>query len=313
MPSSWRHVAPAALVTCRTDFVRRLAQNIVRYLYITGNYDSALESADKALEQWTADSGQDNQYVLIMARLKAQVLRAIGRYHEAYELADETFQRMRRVLGDDHEETLILMNGLCVDLRARGDFKGSLALTKASLERHRLVFGDEHPRTLAAMNNLAEDLELNSDYVAARKLHEKLYEEKLVVYLSDSHPVVLLTLNALARVMREEGNFLKLARTPGVLMTDTGIWSGNVYFLRGIHGCYSKLSISPLHCARQGPILSLSNSPRMHMIDTGERLALIMPLPLQLLSISRTPSESQVTSKVPGSCCLDRKTVQFCL
>ena len=202
------HVAPAALVTCRTDFVRRLAQNIVRYLYITGNYDSALESADKALEQWTADSGQDNQYALIMARLKAQVLRAVGRYHEAYELADETFQRMRRVLGDDHEETLILMNGLCVDLRARGDFMGSLALTKASLERHRLVFGDEHPRTLAAMNNLAEDLELNSDYVAARKLHEKLYEEKLVVYLSDNHPVVLLTLNALARVMREEGNFL---------------------------------------------------------------------------------------------------------
>jgi tetratricopeptide (TPR) repeat protein len=203
------HVGPAEVVTCRTDFVRRLAQNIVRYLYISGNYDSALASADKALARWTADSGEDDQSVLVMARLKAQILRAVGRYREAYELADKTFGRMRAVLGEDHEETLILMNGLCVDRRARGDFKGSLDLTKASLERHLRVFGSDHPRTFAAMNNLAEDLELNSEYAAARKLNEELYEEKLVFYLGDGHPLVLLTLNAIARVMREEGYFLE--------------------------------------------------------------------------------------------------------
>jgi tetratricopeptide (TPR) repeat protein len=203
------HVGPAEVVTCRTDFVRRLALNIVRYLYISGNFNIALTSADKALARWTEESGEDNLYVLIMARLKAQVLRAVGRYQDAYELADRTFDRMRAVLGDDHEETLILMNGLCVDRRARGDFKGSLELTKASLERHRRVFSNDHPRTFAAMNNLAEDLELNSEYAAARKLNEELYEEKLVFYRGDSHPLVLLTLNALARVMREEGNFLE--------------------------------------------------------------------------------------------------------
>lgn len=203
------HADPSEVVTCRTDFVRRLAQNIVRYLYISGNYNSALTYAEKALAQWTTDSGEDDQYVLIMYRLKAQVLRAIGRYQEAYELADRTFQRMRTVLGDDHEETLILMNGLCVDRRARGDFKGSLELTKGSLERHRRVFGNEHPRTFAAMNNLAEDFELNSQYAEARKLNEELYEEKLVFYRGDSHPQVLVTLNALARVIREEGHFLE--------------------------------------------------------------------------------------------------------
>lgn len=203
------HVGPAEVVTCRTDFVRRLARNIVRYLYISGNYDSALTSADKALERWTEESGQDHEDVLVMTRLKVQVLRAVGRYQDAYELADKTFERMRRVLGDDHEETLILMNGLCVDRRARGDFKGSLELTKASLNRHKAVFGTDHPRTFAAMNNLAEDLELNSQYAEARKLNEELYNEKLVIYHSDSHPQPLLTLNALARVIREEGNFLE--------------------------------------------------------------------------------------------------------
>ena len=203
------HVGPSEVVTCRTEFVRRLAQNIVRYLYISGNYNSALTSADNALTRWTPDSGEDDLYVLIMARLKAQILRAVGRYQEAYELAEITFERMRAILGADHEETLILMNGLCVDRRARGDFKGSLELTKASLDRHRAVFGNDHPRTFAAMNNLAEDYELNSDYGVARKLNEELYEEKLVFYHGDSHPQALLTLNALARVIREEGNFIE--------------------------------------------------------------------------------------------------------
>jgi tetratricopeptide (TPR) repeat protein len=203
------HENPAQLVTSEVSEVRRLEQNIVRYLYVTGDYKSALAAANKALEQWTEDSGEGSEYVLIMSRLKAQVLRAVGRYHEAYELAKDTFEKMRELLGVDHEETLILMNGLCVDLRVQGDFKGSLELMRTSVEQHRAVFGTDHPRTFAAANNLAEDLELNSDYAAARKLYEELYQEKRAVYISDNHPQVLLTLNAVARAMREEGYFLE--------------------------------------------------------------------------------------------------------
>ena len=231
-----RHESHAQLTTCRTDFVRRLVQNIVRYLYISGNYNSALASADKALEHWISDSGEDNEYVLIMDRLKTQVLRAVGRYQEAYELADRTLERMRRILGDDHEETLILMNGLCVDLRAHGDFKGSLEATKASLAKHRAVFGRDHPRTFMAMNNLAEDLELTSNYPAARELYEELYKERRVVYLSDDHPLVLLTLNALARVMREEGYFLEACEQARRAYEGYKDLSDSIRSLQGIHG-----------------------------------------------------------------------------
>ena len=203
------HALSAKIVECPSEEVRRLAQNLVRYLWVTGSYASALAFADDALKQWTADSpaGEDDKYVLIMNRLKTQILRALGRYKDSYQLAVKTLERMSAVLGDDHEETLILLNGYCVDLRARGDFQASLKLTTASLERHRAVFGDSHPRTLAAMNNLAEDLELNSDYPAARKLNEELYTDKRMVYHGNDHPLVLLTLNAMARVMREEGHY----------------------------------------------------------------------------------------------------------
>jgi len=201
------HANSAQLVISRTDVVRRLEQNIVSYLYVSGDYNSALELADKALRQWTNDSGESNEYVLIMCRLKGQVLRAVGRYQEAYVLASTTFDRMCNVLGSEHEETLILMSELSVDLRVRGDFKRSLELNEISVQRHRAVFGNDHQRTYAAMNRLAEDLELNSDYAAARELNEELYEEKRGFYVRDDHPQVLFTLNALARVRREEGDF----------------------------------------------------------------------------------------------------------
>ena len=80
------HVGPSEVVECRTPEVRRLAQNIVRYLYITGDYSSALKSANKALTRWIADSaGEDDPYVLIMMRLKIQVLQALAQYDEAYD------------------------------------------------------------------------------------------------------------------------------------------------------------------------------------------------------------------------------------
>jgi tetratricopeptide (TPR) repeat protein len=201
------HVGPSEVVKCRTPEARRLAQNVVRYLYITGDYTSALASADKALTRWTMDSGPEDRYILIMMRLKIQVLQALARYGEAYELTRTTLDRMHAVLGDEHEETLILMNCHCIDLWARGDFAASLEFTAASLESHLAVFGTDHPRTFAAMNNYAYDLELSGDYAAARKLHEQIYEEKLVVYGRDDHPRVLFTLGALGRIALAEGHY----------------------------------------------------------------------------------------------------------
>ena len=64
------HVGPSEAVTCRSDEVRQLTQNIVRYLYITGNYTEALERATAALDRWTEDSGENDRFVLIMSRLE---------------------------------------------------------------------------------------------------------------------------------------------------------------------------------------------------------------------------------------------------
>lgn len=198
------HLGPAEIVNCTEPQVRRLARNMVRYLLITGNHTSALTSADKALDRWTGDSGGEGQDVLIMTRLKIQVLQALARYEEAYVLTRSLLDRMRQALGEDHEQTLILMNCHCIDLWARGEYSSSLTFTEVSLDRHLRVLGDNHPRTFAAMNNYAEDLELNGNYPAASAIHRQLYSKKLDIYGVD-HPRTLFSLGALGRTVLAEG------------------------------------------------------------------------------------------------------------
>src|SRR5262249_6838360 len=151
-------------------------------------------SADRALAVWTKESGEEDEHVLVMVRLKIMVLQALARYKEAYELSRVTLERMRRVMGENHEETLILKNCYCIDLWARGEFAESLEFTKVTLASTAAVFGSDHPRTFAAMNNYAEDLEFAGQYAAATELHERLYEDKRVHYGRDLHPRVLFTL-----------------------------------------------------------------------------------------------------------------------
>lgn len=201
------HVGPSEVVDDQNPEARRLAQNVVRYLLVTGDYRAALTSADKALTTWGADTTRDDFYILVMTRLKIQILQALAEYQQAYELSAPTLEHMRKVLGENHEETLILMNCRCIDLWARGEFAESLDFTRTTLERHRDVFGDDHPRTFAAKNNYAEAQELNGDYSAAKQQQQEMYEQKLTFYGRDDHPRVLFTLDALGRTTLAEGLF----------------------------------------------------------------------------------------------------------
>jgi tetratricopeptide (TPR) repeat protein len=200
------HLDASKVISSQNSEARQLIQDIVRYLYRTGNYGDALNRANEALATWGKESDEDDRYILVMNRLKTQILRGLARYQESFEITTRVMPRMQAVLGEDHDETLILMNGHCVDLRVLGQFKESLEFTKETLERHRAVFGPEHPRTIVAMNNLAEDHELNGEYEEARNLNQQVYDEKKRFYSADD-PTVLYTLNALARTMREQGNF----------------------------------------------------------------------------------------------------------
>jgi tetratricopeptide (TPR) repeat protein len=208
----YTHTIPSESVTCQQVKVRQLLINIVRYLYYVGDYSSGLTEADRAITQWTADSGGDDREVLVMSGAKATILWTIGRYAEAYELRRNTLERMRATLGQDYEETLIVMNGHGADLRARGDFTAAVELDRESLRMHRAVFGD-HSRTFASMNNLAEDHGLISDYPTALDLAERNYRDRRIFYGGEDDLGVLYSLGVWATVLRLSGQYLAARET----------------------------------------------------------------------------------------------------
>ena len=169
------HVRPAGVAKCSAPEVRQFALDVVRYLYVTGDFKSSEDFARSFREQWTRDSGPDSPEVLTVRRHLGNAIREVGRYREAYELDRETLERVRTALGPEHIETLRITNSFGADLRARGEFHEARNLDEESRRLHERVLGENHVWTIRTKNNLALDLALIGRYREARALHEEAY------------------------------------------------------------------------------------------------------------------------------------------
>jgi tetratricopeptide (TPR) repeat protein len=157
--------------------VRSLARGVIRYLYQSGDYTSALALTERFIEQWTADSGPDDENVLRAQRHLGNIQRLMGRYTEAYKVTEESLARASVVLGEDDPTTLSLRTGFGADLRANGSFAVARDLDAESrtlLERN---YGPKDPRTLRLLSSLALDQGLISDYSTAQKLFELAFAQ----------------------------------------------------------------------------------------------------------------------------------------
>jgi tetratricopeptide (TPR) repeat protein len=155
--------------------VRDLARKMMRYLYQTGDYTSALALTDRFIEQWIIDSGPDSPDVLGAQRHRGNILRFLGRYRESYKITDEALASCRANLGEDDPTTLSLRTAFAADLRARGKFADARALDEASRVLLETAYGPADSRSLRLLSSLALDHGLNSNYSAARDLYEQAF------------------------------------------------------------------------------------------------------------------------------------------
>ena len=156
--------------------VRDLARRTMRYLYQSGDYVSALALAERFIEQWTKDSGQDDENVLRAQRHLGNTQRLLGRFPEAYKVTEETFARCRATLGEDNPTTLSVRTGFGADLRARGSFAAARELDEESRTLHENKYGSDDSRTLRLVSSLALDHGLTSDYDTARDLYQLAHQ-----------------------------------------------------------------------------------------------------------------------------------------
>ena len=195
------------LAHCQVAAHRCLALNVVRYLFVSGDFASCQAFAERFIAQWTQDSGPDDPYVLDARRHLGNALRESGHAAEAYQLIEETLRCAERVLEPRNPLTLHLRNSFGADLRAHGEFAAALELDEVTRTLHVQEFGPTDPQTLRVMHNLAADYGLNSYFDRARELHRDVYIQWRNAKLNPSATEVLNSWTGLARAVRLCGNF----------------------------------------------------------------------------------------------------------
>ncbi|MBV9445570.1 MAG: tetratricopeptide repeat protein [Streptosporangiaceae bacterium] len=155
--------------------VRRFALDMMRYLYLSGDFTSCQTLTRRFTEQWTEDSGPDDPSVLDAVRIYADVLMLIGEYGESYTVIEETVRRAERVLGERDRITLSMRSALAANERARGNFMSALNLDAETLTLNEDALGPANAQTVRAISNLGLNHGLNGDYRRARELSQRAY------------------------------------------------------------------------------------------------------------------------------------------
>ncbi|HTR95196.1 MAG TPA: FxSxx-COOH system tetratricopeptide repeat protein [Trebonia sp.] len=218
--------------------VRDLARGVIRYLYQSGDYTSALALTERFIEQWTADSGPDDENVLRAQRHLANIQRLMGRYADAYRTTEDSLARARVTLGEDDPTTLTLRTGLGADLRASGSFAAARELDTESLTLLERKYGAKDGRTLRLLSSLALDHGLMSDYSTAQELYERAFGE---MRRADSTPAldVIGAWFGISWTLRLRGKFedaldvAQDARDYG--QSSSGLGADHLYTLRAVN------------------------------------------------------------------------------
>ena len=195
------------LAHCLEPEHRRFALDVVRYLYVSGDFRSCRVFAQRFIDQWTKDSGSADEYVLDANRHLGNALRELGEADEAGKVIETTLHRAEQALDPRDALTMHLRNAFGADLRARGEFKAALELDEETRVMHEDIFGPATYQTLRVMNNLALDYGLNSRYTEARDLHKDVYIKQNNAKPDVAPTDVLSSWTGLARAVRLCGAF----------------------------------------------------------------------------------------------------------
>ena len=200
------HLEPTELETSTDDDVRSMALDMIRYLFLSGDFSSALRYVDRFIEHWSQSREAPGADALRGLREKGNILRELGSYGEAYELNQDTLEKMRAA-GLPKDDTFPLINSIGADLRASGRFREALKHDEDSRAAHVDAFGPDDARTLRATNNLAVDNSLNSRFPESVRLHEEAYTLADQAGRTMGAAFLLATWGGLARATRLNGEY----------------------------------------------------------------------------------------------------------
>ncbi|MFF4603073.1 tetratricopeptide repeat protein [Streptomyces sp. NPDC001339] len=213
LPASWpEYRALASLVwilLSRPDFrsheaesFRALLIRVLRYLFVSGQYQSGATIGRKIRHDWTGALGTEHPDTLAAANRLAGCLFGLRKYEDARALFADLLPRCERTLGGEHPQTLAVAGNLCASLTALGAYQDARERCWDVLRRSQWALGPDHPSTLRAASNLVVILRHLDDHQTARAVAEDTVPRYRRT-LGDHHPDTVNAAKDLVAVLRE--------------------------------------------------------------------------------------------------------------
>ncbi|MGV9270194.1 tetratricopeptide repeat protein [Kitasatospora sp. NPDC003701] len=215
LPASWpeyrRLASLVRMLLNRPDFrshesdeFRSLLIRVLRYQYVSGQYQPGATLGRKVHASWSTTLGEDHPDTLAVANRFAGFLIGLGTYEEARDRFADLLPRCERALGREHTLTLIVASNLSGCLSGTGAHQQARDLCEDVLRRSRRALGPDDPHTLRAASNLVGMLRGVGEHRTALAVGE----DTLMRYrrtLGDDHPDTLYAAKAVITVLRELG------------------------------------------------------------------------------------------------------------
>lgn len=183
-----------------------LLTNVSYYMIEKGNYNKAIDFAQKSVDVRKRLLGADHPSTLTSMNNLASTYGEQGRWEEAEKLHMQVMETRKTKRGVDHPSTLTSMNNLASIYRNQGRWEEAEKLYTQVIEMGKIKLGADYPDTLIYMGNLAVTYGDQGRWEEAEKLHVQVLETSKTK-LGVDHPDTLITIDSLALTHSEQGRW----------------------------------------------------------------------------------------------------------
>jgi tetratricopeptide (TPR) repeat protein len=224
--------------------------NKVILFYNQGDYQEAVQYAEKALQQAEVEFGKTHQNYGTSLNNLALLYESMGDYSKALPLYLEALENTEKSLGKEHSSYGVRLNNLAGLYRTMGDYSKALPLYLEALENTEKSLGKEHSWYGVYLSGLASLYNSMGDYSKALPLCLQALEntEKS---LGKEHSEYGVRLNNLAELYQTMGDYSKALplylealenteKSLGKEHSSYGVYLSGLAFLYNSMGDYSK-------------------------------------------------------------------------
>ncbi|MBK6014344.1 FxSxx-COOH system tetratricopeptide repeat protein [Streptomyces sp. MBT53] len=165
----------------------QLVLNCLRYLYLSGEYETGIRLAEQAMSAWEQLQDEHPDLLWDLGHHYANLLRAVGDYRRSEMVNRAAMEQFRSVGGAGDPRYLRAVGSLAADLRALGGYEEALDLSEKVREGYRELLGEPHPDTLNARNNVAVSLRLLGRYGETADMGREVLRAREQVLGSDHY------------------------------------------------------------------------------------------------------------------------------